>query len=132
MIEKLKTIYYCEHCSKKALTKHTIAKHEPICYGNPDNVPPCFQECVHLEKLEKKQLRCEKFDKLLHTKGAEVYGLLERYPEQFEGSELMPMTCPAYENRWKDAPFANDHANVILPEISDLIPDASVMQVIRD
>lgn len=98
MIEKQKTVYYCEHCNKKALTKHTIAKHEPICFGNPDNVPPCMNDCKSLLKTEGgKTFICSKFKKYLHTKGAEVYGLLDRYPEQYENSQLMPMTCFGYE-----------------------------------
>lgn len=102
MIIIQKPIYYCEHCSKKALTKHTIAKHEPICFGNPENVPACFNGCEHLEVEGEvrgpKSFYCKQFKKTVHTKGAEVYKLTERYPEQFEGSELMPKLCIGFHN----------------------------------
>lgn len=97
-----KPVYYCDHCNKKALTKHTIAKHEPICYGNPENVPACFNGCEHFEVIaESKTLKsffCNKFNKAVHTKGAEVYGLTERYPEHFEESTLMPKHCIGFHN----------------------------------
>ncbi|GAB2540154.1 hypothetical protein [Rufibacter soli] len=101
MIEKLKKIYYCEHCSKKAFTKHTIAKHEPICFGNEETRPACANDCIHLQNNtgEHKGYWCTKLEKKIHTPGAEVYGLVERYPEQFEESQVMPKHCIAYEAR---------------------------------
>lgn len=107
MIEILKKVYYCEHCNKKALTKHTIAKHEPICFGNEENRPACMNDCEHLLQPEtgefgRRTFLCDKFGKNLHTKGAEVYGLLDRYPDHYNGSELMPKHCLGYDSFKQD------------------------------
>lgn len=31
-----RTAYQCEYCGKIALTKKTIANHEPACFNNPE------------------------------------------------------------------------------------------------
>jgi len=36
MKEKLKKVYYCEHCKKKSLRKDIILKHENYCTNNPN------------------------------------------------------------------------------------------------
>jgi hypothetical protein len=47
MKEKIKTVYYCEHCKKHGLSKPKMQYHERICSSNPENNRPCFQ-CEHL------------------------------------------------------------------------------------
>lgn len=49
MKEKIKSVYYCEHCNKHGLMKHVILFHEKLCYKNPDNFRPC-KECLNLTK----------------------------------------------------------------------------------
>jgi hypothetical protein len=36
MRTKTVTRYYCEHCSKGMLRKDAMARHERVCYRNPD------------------------------------------------------------------------------------------------
>ena len=38
MIEKTRTVYYCEHCGKHLLTRHAMERHERRCTLNPDRV----------------------------------------------------------------------------------------------
>lgn len=51
MKEKLKHVYYCDHCGKHGLRKDMMEYHEKICLKNPYNYRPCFG-CVHLVKRE--------------------------------------------------------------------------------
>jgi hypothetical protein len=51
MKEKVKTIYYCEHCNKRYLIKTAAIAHEKACMKNPDNYRKCF-DCTYLTKAD--------------------------------------------------------------------------------
>lgn len=103
------TVYSCEHCNHKLFLKHAMEKHEKWCAKNPENIAAC-QGCVFIEKTTieyevyssewnaymtttSKAFRCKKLDKMLYPKRAEKKGLIEKYPETFEGQYPMPTTC---------------------------------------
>lgn len=100
MRERQTTVYYCDHCSKKGFYKANIKKHEETCFGNPDNVPACFQwvegirsKCEHLVKNSDKGFYfCSNYNRVLHTKRSEVM----KYPIP-EDSLLMPKHCFGYQ-----------------------------------
>jgi len=109
------TLYKCDFCKRKMQVKGAMERHEPLCYMNPKNQSIC-QGCNHLEEIEveytafypnrygesevertTKGFRCVKLDKLMYHHGAVVKGLVEKYPETFEGREPMPITCEHYQ-----------------------------------
>lgn len=104
MKQATKEVYYCDYCKKKTFIKSIMVKHEANCYGNDANRPACFA-CTHLESKyidsavgtdnESRQSApfCTLYNKQVHTAKAITKGLLEKYPEHFQESELMPMTC---------------------------------------
>lgn len=44
-----------------------------------------------------KSFRCKKLDKILYPVKVVRLGLLEKYPETFDGQELMPVDCEHFE-----------------------------------
>lgn len=44
-----KPVYYCDHCNKHGLSKPQMARHERLCFHNPENHRPCH-DCRNLEK----------------------------------------------------------------------------------
>lgn len=50
MREETRQVYYCDHCRKYGLSKANIKKHEQFCFGNPENVPRCFDGCAFLSQ----------------------------------------------------------------------------------
>lgn len=51
MKEKVKNVYYCDHCKKHGLSKSAMVMHEVRCNKNPNNKRACFG-CQFLEKVE--------------------------------------------------------------------------------
>lgn len=113
MREKVKTVYYCEFCTRHRLTKKAIAMHEPCCYKNPANFHPCWT-CDHLgiqtieryacdeegqpieTDYEVKVFSCSKLGKDMYSYRAEGLGLLKKYPREFDNKSRMPSECEAY------------------------------------
>lgn len=94
MREEIKTVFYCDHCSKKYLKKSAMALHERFCMKSPDNVPMCFKGysgCKHFRNWN-----CAVFDKSLCTPR---YAYLHRTSRLLEDNdiEVMPKMCARYE-----------------------------------
>lgn len=105
------TLYKCEFCGKKLFIKQAMQRHEVKCNKNPENIPACFG-CKFLEQTTNesrenhseygevtqgwKAFRCTKLDKMLYPAKVVHKGILERYPESFEGQEQMPKECEYY------------------------------------
>jgi hypothetical protein len=104
------TVYKCEHCGKKLFRKHAMEKHEKFCYRNPANRHICFEGCEYLKREDIKDecgggpvyrrvgFTCTKLKKPLYSYVAEKRGLLERFPDDFDDCERMPLECPHYSN----------------------------------
>lgn len=109
-----KTVYLCDFCQKKLFIKQAMERHENICPHNPINEHPCYL-CKHFEIEEgyNKEHRieggeylgeygaytkwkCSKKGIYLHTRRAKQRGLVDTYPETFEGSEQMPNKCDLF------------------------------------
>lgn len=110
-----KDVFYCDHCKKHGLSRHSMKYHETICRKNPDNIHPCYT-CAHFEIdegfVEKyyvaggevqstdvpyKHWMCKKQGIDLHNMVAKNKGLIEKYPEQFSDTQLMPSICDLWE-----------------------------------
>ncbi len=108
------TLYKCNFCSKYLIRKHAMEAHEFGCYMNPKNQAAC-SGCVFLKEGNTevfyeyndsegyreigktvKTFSCKKLDKKLYPFKVVKKGLLEKYPESFEGQEQMPNSC----NHW--------------------------------
>jgi hypothetical protein len=122
MKQAIKPVYYCDFCKKKGLSKHAMVKHEKFCSGNPENNVAC-QGCVNLEETvvaygysydtlgegygvipdggyqERKTtgFRCKKLNKDFYPLKCVRKGLVDKYPETFEGKELFPKECFDWE-----------------------------------
>lgn len=109
------TLYKCDYCRKKMQVKAAMERHEKLCYMRPENKSACTA-CIHLEEIKVEYttfyptpwgeyesqktstgFRCKKLDKLMYHQGAVVKGLVEKYPETFEGREKMPVECKEYQ-----------------------------------
>lgn len=109
MRKATKQVYYCEHCKKHGLRKHSMAYHEDICSKNPSNIHPCY-DCIHFSIEEGanevylesggeiitndvpyKEYVCNIKKISMHSRRTEAKGLLEKYPKTFEGTQLMPL-----------------------------------------
>jgi len=125
MKELLKKVYYCEFCKKKGMRKHLIQSHEQICWGNPAARPACA-DCQHLtsEQFERERYHptgdvtytkgiptpwCKLYNKQIHTPSAEYKGVTERYADDFQDSEVMPMECVGQQ------PYRQLEADTLLP-----------------
>ena len=109
-IEENVTVYQCEYCNKKLFRKHSMVRHEEFCSYNPKNKCAC-SGCDHLEETTVTYLsgygdmmgneaertaiafHCKKLDKMLYPLKVARLKLDEKYPETFEGQELMPNKC---------------------------------------
>jgi len=110
-------VYYCEFCKKHLFVKHAMIKHELNCYSNPKNFAQC-STCIHCEQIDVQYSFQGYYDGIscvdttgttrgfrCNAKGIEIYpfkavkkGLIEKYPETFEGKQLMPnKDCPLYK-----------------------------------
>lgn len=104
-----KTIYKCEHCSKWLQKKDAMERHEKFCGYNPATHTACAG-CVHSKETTKdvllkgdeyypdstrqaKSFYCDKLEKGMYPLKAVKKGLVEKYPETFEGEILMPNKC---------------------------------------
>lgn len=112
------TVYICQHCKKRYFKKHACEKHETLCYSNPENFRACTG-CEHLQEIDAeywmdtfdggravktKGFRCTKLEKELYPFKVERKGLVEKYPESFEGVEPMPKRCDLHSdftNPWQ-------------------------------
>ena len=114
------SVYSCEFCKRKMFVKHAMVKHEHLCNSNPENLRACVG-CQYLEnttveyyiavrdtsgdldevRKETNGFRCKKLEKMLYPFKAEKKGLIEKYPETFEGQEPMPKTCEHYKNEYE-------------------------------
>lgn len=115
MIEKQKTIYYCEHCKKMYLSKYWCEKHELDCRNNHKNYRHCFEWCKNLTKkelttfvdtyqgeIERKVevFFCKKLNKALYPPDVErkknMFSYLQDKNEEVP-NERMPIKCDFYE-----------------------------------
>lgn len=118
MKEKTKTVYYCEHCNKHSLVRHTIPKHEIKCSNNPDNYRPCYT-CIHSEVgkrelmdyeqgiripsgMMQKTFTCTRFKNQMYGHVVEVLGLRRKYPEDFEDITAMPKECDDFQDTYSE------------------------------
>ena len=103
------TVYQCEFCKKKLYRKHSMLKHEDLCFNNPKNYKACTG-CKFLDKIQIdvhwivgdpqfvdniKQVdvfRCSKLDKLMFPFSIERRGLHEKF-STYNDQEPMPSTC---------------------------------------
>jgi|SRR3990167_9873198 len=110
-IENVK-VFVCDFCKKKLFRQHAMLKHEDFCSRNPKNFSAC-SGCVFMKEEETevyysnsniygdeetttvktKAFYCKKLDKHLYPFKVVAKGLLEKYPETFEGQEQMPVKC---------------------------------------
>lgn len=101
------TLYACEFCNKKLQIYNAMVKHEIHCTKNPKNISACGG-CVHIKEVPKTvyfdqwdgegqktctSFHCVKLEKELYPYIVVRKGILERYPETFEGAEQMPNQC---------------------------------------
>lgn len=104
MKQKTKDVFYCDHCTKHTLSKHSMATHEEFCGHNPKNTFACsgcqfVQEVddIYYQDMEVqlryKYFKCTKLDQRMHPLKAVKKKLIEKYPEQFEDSILFPTSC---------------------------------------
>ena len=110
------TIYKCDHCGKELKRKHSMIKHEDLCFSNPKNQKACYG-CIYFEETkidttflgcgeygekynEKtvKCFRCTKLDKLMFPYSIERKELHLKYDHTFEGQEAMPKECEGYRS----------------------------------
>ena len=104
------TVFQCDFCKKKLFRKHAMVKHEDWCTYNPKNFSACSGCAFIKERLETieipsgsmeysaltyqtKQFECTLLKKWLYPMKAVRKGIVEKYPETFEGQELMPNKC---------------------------------------
>ena len=108
------TLYSCDFCKKRMVRKHAMIKHEPSCYSNPENKPAC-SDCKFLEEIkveyyydfgmgksraEVKGFKCNKLEQIMYPFKVVKKGLLEKYPETFEGQIQMPKECEHFNNNY--------------------------------
>lgn len=109
MKSKLITIYQCDFCNKYGKHSGHIKKHEKYCSHNPATWHKC-SECVNLiveheniysdyyeRDITVNNFICNKLNKNMYQLKAEKMGLIKRYPESFEGKELMPFECEHFK-----------------------------------
>ena len=112
MKSKTVTLYSCDFCRKKLQRKPAMERHEEFCYMNPVNTPKC-SNCEFLKQVEKtiyfdafdsgehsrkvKSFQCTKLNKELYPLSVVRRGIVDDYPETFEGAELMPTKCESFE-----------------------------------
>lgn len=123
------TIYICQFCKKYLQRKHAMENHEIHCGHNPKNYSAC-SGCVHLKQTEKEysigcrydgepidrksiSFQCTKLNKELYPYKVIKKGLLEKYPETFEGAELMPSKCEFQQYKdYFNATTAQDYLDI--------------------
>lgn len=70
MKTKIKTVYYCDFCSKRYFQKPIMEQHEKYCLKRPENFPVCFG-CENLTSIQHEgntvDFHCEHFKKYVHT-----------------------------------------------------------------
>ena len=106
MKEKIKTVYYCDHCNEKRFVKNAMVRHEIICKKNPNNKRACYG-CLFLTKEDfefeydsgheggiitetKKQTFCTKKDVFIATHYQEIN---QDDVIHYDGVEMMPKSC---------------------------------------
>jgi hypothetical protein len=107
MKEKIKTVYYCDHCNAKRFVKNAMVRHELICNKNQDNKRACYG-CIYLTKGDfdfeydsgheggaltqtKKQAFCNKKQVFLATHYQEINQ--KREIIYYDEVEKMPKDC---------------------------------------
>lgn len=110
MKTKLTTVHTCDYCNKKYFVESAAIRHETYCGSNPANWPKC-QNCNNLEEYKKdvyyghedhgyhrecKAFRCTAKNIGLYPAKVIRTGTLAKYPETFDGEELMPKECELY------------------------------------
>lgn len=101
------TLYICDYCEKVLRMKPAMVRHETHCTKNPKNVSACAG-CVFMQEgtteIEYQNpmyeynrtcatFHCKKLNKNLYPYKVVRKGLLEKYPETFDGMEQMPNKC---------------------------------------
>ncbi|TGE04782.1 hypothetical protein EU556_21615 [Hymenobacter fodinae] len=125
-----RTVYQCEHCTAKRLTKQSMVRHEQFCKRNPKNRHACF-DCQHLVRATEEAavdehgnlvtakrtvFTCAALGKDLYSYVAERKNMLAYVGD----AERVPLQCPSYEleNLFPDAPFGTPS----LPDSFDSSP----------
>ncbi|MCE7039222.1 hypothetical protein [Dyadobacter sp. CY312] len=108
------TRYRCDFCRKEYCTEAATARHEHRCGSNPQNEFACGC-CVFLKEVEKeieseytdyngepiirkkRGFFCLSKQQRLYPVSAERKGLVDKYPETFEGEEIMPKECSSWD-----------------------------------
>lgn len=103
-----KPIFKCDYCDKKLYKVSAMEKHEGNCIKNPATFSQCH-DCVNCSTfkieywldglpMQANGFNCSAFNKQMYPFKAVRKGLLEKYPETFEGKFLMPSKdCKHYE-----------------------------------
>ena len=90
-----------------------MVKHELYCNYNPNNFRACLG-CEHLEEVrisyhvesdyeymaERKStgFKCKKHEQLYYPFKVEKKGLVDKYPDTFEGQKPMPKECSDFKS----------------------------------
>jgi len=108
------TLYICQHCRKPYQVKHACERHEPICIKNPEYKSACGG-CTFCQEVEKeyyfdaydgehtkvtKGFLCTKLNQKMYPPKVVRKGILDNYPESFEGEVCMPKECEHFEFTW--------------------------------
>lgn len=101
------TLYICDHCRKRLIRKSAMEKHEVDCTQNPANRSKCGG-CVFLKEVQKEfwvdtyggetarkanGFFCTKLNVGMYPHKAVRLGLVDKYPDQFDGEIKMPTEC---------------------------------------
>lgn len=109
------TRYRCDFCKKEYYKIDACERHEHRCGSNPENFTSCGNGCVFLKEVEKeveteymsydgsastirkRGFYCLKKQVRMYPVIAERRGLVEKYPDNFEGEIIFPKDCDDYE-----------------------------------
>lgn len=105
------TLYRCEYCNKLYQVGAACKLHEIRCVKNPENISACH--CCDFITTRKKSISydngyidvdierdtffCSKKNIGLYPPKAFHKGIVAKYPDSFEGEEMMPKQCDLYE-----------------------------------
>jgi len=107
MKEVIKPVFTCDFCKKNLFIKHAMSRHESNCSKNPNNYDACHG-CAHCEEVKveyhidgdyggqevrTRGFHCNHLNIDIYPHKALRKGLPERYPETFEGKQVMPNEC---------------------------------------
>ena len=108
MIEKKKSVYYCEYCSKYYLHQGYARIHEKWCKKNPKNDVACFRFCDHLgisKGREEGEFRYATHYRCAIKKVNMHSPLIDKIPDKEyvrdvkDSTEAMPFECEHFESK---------------------------------